>query len=1085
MPARFSSPRFVGREGSFARLATVLDAASDGHATTLLIAGSGGFGTSRFLTEAESRLASLAVPFVVLRARAVPAGADEPYAPVVRAARPLLAEVPDDELAELVSTGAEDIVRLLPELGRRLAPLGLLPARPTIASPERRQARVLEAILGVLSRVGERRPVALILEDLHHADAATRELVRFLARISRGQRLALIATWQPDELTRAHPLSAALAGIAESTRPPERIEIGALDRGELAALIEQIEGERPSASELVLVAERSAGSPLVAEELVAARRELSGASLTGTLEDLVIRRLALRTPECRRVLRLLAPARRPLTHKQLVEVAAAYEIERDGLTPRSTSAPRHGHGVLDADLVAGIAEGVEHGFLVEAADGTVDFRHELIGRAIEADILPLARSRHHLAIAIGLGDTPVAAAHHWLAAHESVRARPAALDAARRAQRVHAPQDELYHLEIALALSGAEGSVAAAGGGGPGSSTAGRVVRQPEDATGTAMPDDDSTTGLHVRAAEAAFAAGRPHRAVAFVEAAIARFESRPDRLALARLHDRLGRYRRAAGDHVGAVRAHRRAVELIPREPSVDGALLLASLAQVRMLEGTFSEAERDAREAIRMARECGQAGRRVELHATTTLAVSLGWGNEPEAGVALLQNARSMALELNDVDELFRVYANLTTVLDLLGRRTEAVEVAYEGIEAARRAGLEAVYGNFLRGNAAESLFLLGRWSESRALSATALEWSPAGVAFVNSVSNLAIVEIETGAGELAGRLLGRLLLELETVRDPQHAVPVYRAAASYARWNGDLADARRAVDRGWELVRATEDWVLMARTAATVAEVDAAVAAESTERRDFAALATARERTAATVAAALSAVQRSAVGATIGSRRDADAHLATAAAYQGRLNGRDDPRTWRALAATWTEQSNPYEVARARWREAEAILASGAGRAARRPALKPLAEAATIGLELGARPLLRELRELSRRALLPLPPAVDLALSADGAPLPVLTSEAAGTNGTGESEVVRTVVGVPAPARKDTFGLSAREREVLGLIAEGRTNREIGERLFISQKTVGVHVGNILAKLRVSGRVEAAAVAIRLGLNERPSR
>ncbi|HYL40438.1 MAG TPA: response regulator transcription factor [Candidatus Binatus sp.] len=66
-------------------------------------------------------------------------------------------------------------------------------------------------------------------------------------------------------------------------------------------------------------------------------------------------------------------------------------------------------------------------------------------------------------------------------------------------------------------------------------------------------------------------------------------------------------------------------------------------------------------------------------------------------------------------------------------------------------------------------------------------------------------------------------------------------------------------------------------------------------------------------------------------------------------------------------------------------------------------------------------------------------------------------------------------PEPA----FGLSNREREVLGLIVEGRTNREIGERLFISQKTVGVHVGNILAKLGVSGRVEAAMVAVRLEL------
>jgi len=75
----------------------------------------------------------------------------------------------------------------------------------------------------------------------------------------------------------------------------------------------------------------------------------------------------------------------------------------------------------------------------------------------------------------------------------------------------------------------------------------------------------------------------------------------------------------------------------------------------------------------------------------------------------------------------------------------------------------------------------------------------------------------------------------------------------------------------------------------------------------------------------------------------------------------------------------------------------------------------------------------------------------------------------------------VGPAEPPPGDTFGLSRREREVLVQLAQGRTNREIGERLFISQKTVGVHVGNILSKLGVSGRVEAAAVAIRLGLTE----
>ncbi|MCU1452544.1 MAG: family ATPase, partial [Acidimicrobiales bacterium] len=68
--------------------------------------------------------------------------------------------------------------------------------------------------------------------------------------------------------------------------------------------------------------------------------------------------------------------------------------------------------------------------------------------------------------------------------------------------------------------------------------------------------------------------------------------------------------------------------------------------------------------------------------------------------------------------------------------------------------------------------------------------------------------------------------------------------------------------------------------------------------------------------------------------------------------------------------------------------------------------------------------------------------------------------------------------APA-VDPFGLTARERDVLALLAEGRTNREIATQLYISAKTASVHVSNILAKLDVRSRTEAAAVAHRAGL------
>jgi DNA-binding CsgD family transcriptional regulator/tetratricopeptide (TPR) repeat protein len=1062
MPAGFTSARFVGRESAFTRLAPALEAATAGVSTTVLIEGTGGVGVSRFLSEATTRLTALDEPFTVLRGRSVPAGTDEPYAPILQALRPTLAALSDDELVNLLGPGVEDHLRLMPELHVRLARAGAVPAQPSVTSAERRQARLLEGILGLLGRLGARQPVMLVLEDLHHADAGTRALATFLAQVQRPHRVCFVVTYQPDEVTRSHPLSADVLAMTGARRPAERFRIEPLGRDELADLIQGIEGERPTGSALVLAAERSGGIPLIVEELVAARRELSGALLTGRFEDLVIARLALRSPECRRVLRLLAPAGRPLTIAELADVAAAYELTADGrLPPRSSSLPRRGEGPIDADLTAGLAQGIEHG-LIEVDDMGVDFRHELVGRAVVVDLLPGQRHRHHLALAAGLVAHPTAAAWHWHKAHATAEVHEAAVAAAGRAEAVHAPGDALTALELALSSIGSNGGAIA--------------PPRPDPGAKQSQPGGDAESDpvpLQIRAAEAAFAAGRPARATAYIETVMSTLDERRDRIALGLLHERLGRYRRAAGDSDGAVTALERAVALVPAEPTVERATVLAALAQVKMLEGTFSEAERLAREAITVAEACGADGRAQLAHATTTLGVSLGWGDDPESGVALLLDARALAEEAADHDELFRVYANLTTVLDLVGRREEAVKVAYEGIEATRRAGLEAVYGNFLRGNAADSLFLLGRWAESRALSATALEWSPAGVAFVNSVDSLAIVEIETRAGEYAGRLLGQLLLELETVRDSQHGVPVYRAAASFALWRNDHADARRAAERGWQLVEGSEDWSLVAKMAATVAEVDAAAGADARARRDLAALANARSRAAQVVTEAEASARASGVSSAIGSRREADAYLATAAAHRGRLEGRDNAADWAAVADCWHQLANPYEVARARWREAEAMLESGEGRASRARARAPLQAAATIALGLAARPMLRELRELAGRAMIRLPEGIDELLAEDGL-APALPAA-----GGAPSALVRGVVGeAPAP-RSDTFGLSRREHEVLALISEGRTNREIGERLFISQKTVGVHVGNILAKLGVSGRVEAAAVAIRLGL------
>ncbi len=1095
MPATNDGARFVGRDAAFIRLAPALESAAGGEATAVLLEGPGGVGVTRFVDEVARRVGALSEPFIVVRGRAYRPGADDPYGPIVRALRPVFHEVDDDELVRLVGPAVEDVTRLFPEVQARLGQAGALPDRPTITAPERRQGRVLEAILGVVGRLSERRPVLVVLEDLHDADAGTRALVTFLSRVRRHHRVCFVGTFASDELTRDHPFSATLADTTagEGSRPL-RIRIEPFARSELADLVQAIEGERPTGAALVLVADRSRGLPLVAEELLAARREVSNASLTSSFDDLVIARLARRGPECRRLLRLLSLSGRPIDRGEIADSAGTFELTADRLPPRSSTRPRRGDGALDPDLSAGLDEAIDHGILIEDAEG-IAFRHEHIRRAAATDLLPRLRRRYHLALAIGLVAHPGEAARHWVAANVPDRAFTAAVDAAGRAEAAHAPEDALAALELALSLFE------------PSAPTGGRSSSRSSAA-------DDVTTTLQLRAAEAAFGAERPARAAAYVEALVNRFDERRDRLALGVLYERLGRYRRAAGDRLGALAAFERAVDLVPATQSPERAGVLAALAQMRMIDGSFDRAEQLAREAIRMATDLGPAGDAVRLHATTTLGVTLGWGDEPEAGVALLREAQAMAETRGDLDELFRVYANLTTVLDLVGRRGEAVEVANAGVEASRREGLEAVFGNFLRANASDSLYLLGRWAESSAISATALEWSPGG-AIARPIDSLAIVEIETNAGEAAGRQLGQILIGLDTVSDAQHAVPIYRAAASLALWQGDHADAGRAAARGWELVKDTGDWSLIAKMAATVAEVDSAAASDASTRRDLAALASIRSRSRDVVAAARKAVERSGVGPTIGSRREADAWLAQAGAHRERLEGHDDPATWKRLAAAWAALANPYELAKARWHEAEAILGSGEGRPARARARPALEEAARLAVELGARPLLREVSQLAGRAMIRLPGVEDAPLEpvdataatvggnghdagalvavgpgTDGMEAGPTTTRgdatAAGPDGDGATEdrrspVVRGVVGDASAARKDTFGLSRREREVLALIAEGRTNREIGERLFISQKTVGVHVGNILAKLGVSGRVEAAAVAIRLGLTE----
>jgi DNA-binding CsgD family transcriptional regulator len=169
------------------------------------------------------------------------------------------------------------------------------------------------------------------------------------------------------------------------------------------------------------------------------------------------------------------------------------------------------------------------------------------------------------------------------------------------------------------------------------------------------------------------------------------------------------------------------------------------------------------------------------------------------------------------------------------------------------------------------------------------------------------------------------------------------------------------------------------------------------------------------------------------------------ATWEAERARLVGSNDPEAWAGAAKIWDGLGCPHRAGYAWWRQAQAQLEEGQPITAAATALR-----AAAGAGDGHQPLLAQVRTLAERARIRL-----------------------------QSQDVITPGSLPPAEANAQYGLTARELAVLRLVGTGRTNAQIGAELFISQRTAGVHVTNILRKLGVSGRVQAAALAERAGL------
>ena len=938
-----------------------------------------------------------------------------PYAPFGEALRGLTRRLDASRLAVAVGDDGAILARIAPSLGPEVSAVDQ--GDPSGAA----RARLLGAVLGLFGRLARDAPVLFIVEDLQWADSATLDSLAFLLRSLRDERIGLVGTIRSDELHRRHPLRPWL-GEVERLGTVQRLDLGPLGPVETGELIAAIRGDDPGRELIDRVRLRSDGNPLFVEELLALENLRSDRSpLSPSLRDILLARVGSVSDGSRGMLDIAAVAGRIVDAVLLTEVS--------GLMPQA----------VDASLKECVERQI---FVVDRSEARdrLAFRHALIAEAVYDGILPDERIKIHRAIAQALAARIATAAlaepgrwaelvGHWDAARDEVRAFDAAVHAADEAERAFAWAAALRQYRRVLAGWG--------------------IVPDP-----AAIAGFDRVELLSRAATASQLSGGRDP--VGFLREAIAEVDRQGDAARGSLLRGRLGLDLWFDGQPAEAREVYREALAMVPPDPpTVERAWILARLAQVLMLQGSERESQGVAEAAIDIARAVGD--RQIETHALSTLGCSLGAQGMAEQAADCLERSIAIAVELGDIDNIGRVFINATEVLAICGRDDRALELATQGMERAAALGIGEVDAALIGPQAAVINYESGRWQEAARLleeGRVDVPTADADVSLAKWVEILAkTVELDvgTGAWEAAEAKLSWVGLRLRDgfESEYQYTGPHACARAELALWQARPLDAIAAIEEVLPRLERTDDVRYRMRLLRLGMRATADLAEVARDRRDSNA-----EAEALGVARALQARSAAAVSAISGMdgglALELAAEVATVVAEEARLRGRDDPAAWREAVAGWAARGRPYHQAYARFREGEASLAAGH----RSDAAEALGEAAGTATALGARPMLAAVEALARRARIPLH-----------------MTERAGP--------AVPPVAVGAEGARAEFGLTSRECDVLELLAQGMSNRQIADALFISVNTAGIHVSRILGKLDAASRTEAASMAYRLGL------
>ncbi|MEU7664536.1 helix-turn-helix transcriptional regulator [Streptomyces lincolnensis] len=1012
---RSVSPVFVGRADELDTLHDALARAAAGEPQAVLLGGEAGVGKTRLVEEFAT--AACRTGAVVALGGCVEIGADGlPFAPFSTALRALRRELPDD-LAAAAAGQEEELARLLPELGDTAT------ARGPRQHDEEGMARLFELTARLLERVAADRTVVVALEDLHWADASTRHLLAYLFRTLRTGRLVVLATYRADDIHRRHPLRPLLAEL-DRLRTVRRIELRRFNRAEVGIQMAGILAAEPDQDQVDDIFERSDGNAFFVEELAVAVTEGCCTGLTDSLRDLLLVRVEGLPESAQRVARIVAEGGSTVEYRLLAAVAR----------------------LAEDDLIEALRAAVNANILIAAPGGDgYRFRHSLVREAVSDDLLPGERSRLNRRYAEALEADPTLVpadervtrlASYWYHAHDVAKALPAVLDASATARRRHAYSEQLRLLERAMELW----------------DTAPQEIRdrlRPVDYTEVYPPCgcDPGTTPLRyldlmAEAAVAGRLCGERERALKITKRALRLLEDDGDPLRAAWFWVQRSRLVQAQsrGDGWQELATAQDLVRGLP--PSEVHAEVLSTVAGWAMLHEPGPDAFSAAERAVEYARMVG--AREMELNARLTVGCLMVDAGDTEAGLSELYEVKDRAVAEGMRYVASRAHVNLPSELEAVGRSREAIPLLQEGLAYARKYGLldsEA----YMWGNLSDSLYSLGRWPEAAEAAESALRVGHS--AKPQGSGALRLAHLALGRGDVT-----TAAAQLATARTyygthdpmPQQALPLARIVIGVAAAEGRLLDARaeldRVLDAGFQPGTQRYGWSML--LAAAVAEADA---------RELPAVPAVEAGRADVLDRILATVKKLTTGAPVWL-----AFEQWVRAEVRHAEGQDDPEPWSEVVTAFETLDRPYDLARVRYRLAQALL-TGGGEPERARATELLRLVHAVAEHLGARPLAESATRLAQRAR----------LSLNGTrSLPGARGRARAGNGAAED-----------PAR--SLGLTGREQDVLRLVSAGRTNRQIAEELFISPKTASVHVSNILAKLGVSGRGEAAAVAHRLGL------